>query len=229
MKKLACFILSYEITRGMKSIGPKGLLKSNKSTELINCQISNILDHNIDIYVVLGFGAEKIKKKIKYKHTKTIINDLYDSANQGYAFELIIDNYDSSIYDGCIIVHNGVLFDKDTKEHLIKSDRSKSKIYYSNHSKDSIFPIGLTIVDSKVRHMFFNLADNIWKEIIYIDNGSFMMYKDIYSQSMRNMFIFELINKSIECGIIYHPIKTKNNSVIKICSIKDSNKIKETV
>jgi len=229
MKKLACFILSYEITRGMKSIGPKGLLKSKKSKELINCQIANIKDKNIDTYVILGFGLDKIKKRIEYPNINIIKNDLYESANHGYAFELILKNYNDQKYDGCIIINNGILFNNDIKNNLLTSNRSTPKIYYFNNTNTINFPVGFTIVNSKVQHMFFNLTDNIWNEIIYIDNTSLTKYKTIYNSSMRNMFLFELINKSIESGVLYEPVKTKNNSVIKISSIKDSNQIKETV
>lgn len=231
MKKLACFILSYDITRGMKSIGPKGLLRSNKSKELINCQIENIKHKNIDTYVMLGFGIDKIKKKIEHqKNVHIIKNDLYDSANHGYAIELILQQYNTNKYDGCIIINNGILFDNDIKYNLLNSDRNASKIYYFNKNNNYIsFPIGFTIVDSRVQHMFFNLTDNIWSEILYIDNSSIKTYNNLYSQSMRNMFLFEIINKSIDLGINYLPIKTKHNSVIKISSVKDSNRIKETI
>ena len=59
MNKIACFILSYEITKGMKSFGPLGLLKANSSSkELILCQIDSLnkLFDNPEIYVVSGFG-----------------------------------------------------------------------------------------------------------------------------------------------------------------------------
>ena len=43
MKPVACCILSYEITKGMKSFGPIGLLKSSQNAkELILHQINNI-------------------------------------------------------------------------------------------------------------------------------------------------------------------------------------------
>jgi hypothetical protein len=214
----------------MKSVGPKGLLKSkkSKSKELINCQIANIRDKVIDTYVILGFGLDKIKKRIEYPNVYIIKNDLYESANHGYAFELILNQYNTKKYDGCIIINNGILFNNDIKNNLLNSDLTIPKIYYTNSNKAD-FPIGFTIIDSKVQHMFFNLTDNAWNEIIYIDNSSMLKYKTIYNQSMRNMFLFELINKSIDAGTLYHPVKTKNNSIIKISSIKDSNKIKETV
>lgn len=229
MKKLACFILSYEITRGMKSLGPKGLLKSKKSKELINCQINNMKDKNIDINLILGFGLDKIKKKINYSNINIISNDLYESTNQGYAFELILNNYDSNKYDGCIILNNGILINDEIKRNILTNDRHISKIYYFNKPSADNFPIGFTIVDSRVRHMFFNLLENIWGEIVFINNASMIDYKHTYNTTMRNMFLFELINKSIDSGTYYKPIKTKSNHIVKICNVKDSNKIKERV
>lgn len=228
-KKLACFILSYEITKGMKSIGPKGLLKSKQSKELINCQIANISDKNIDINVILGFGLEKIKKRIEHKNITIIKNDLYESSNHGYVFELISKNYDYDKYDGCIIINNGILLNNDIKNNLLTLDRHKPKIYYSNHSTEKNFAIGFTIIDSKVKHMFYGLGNNFWNEIVYIDSLSLKQYKEIYKTSMRNMFLFELINLAIDKGINHWPIKIKQNSIVKISSTKDSNRIKEIV
>lgn len=229
MKKIACFILSYEITKGMKSVGPKALLKSKKAKELINYQIDTIKDKNIDIYVILGFGSDKIKKRIEHQKVSIVPNDLYESTNDGYALELILQKYDCSKYGGCVIINSGILFHKCIKTDIIDTlKNNKSKIYYFNHNNhNNTFPIGFTIIDSFVQHMFFNLSNNIWNEIIYISNETMVKYQEIYNKSMRNMFLFEFINKSIDLGINYSPIKVKYNSVIKITSIKDTNKIKE--
>jgi hypothetical protein len=231
MKKLACFILCYEITKGMKSFGPKGLLKSKKSKELINCQIANIIDKNIDIFVIVGFGNDRIKKKIDYKNINVINNDLYDIANQGYAMELILSNYDSSKYDGCIIINNGILFNNIVKE-IIVDNINLSKIFYvkkKNTDKKTNFHIGCSVNDSYIEHMFFNLTDNVWNEIVYLDTKTVDIYKNLYNKTMRNMFLFELINKTIELGVKYEPIRLKSNYVVKIINSKDSEKIKEKI
>lgn len=231
MKKIACFIFSYEITKGMKSIGPKALLNSKKAKELINYQIDSIKDKNIDIYVILGFGLDKIKKKIGHQKVSVIPNYLYESTNDGYALELMLQKFDASKYVGCIIINSGILFHQCIKTDImgaLKNKNNKSKIYYFNHNKrTNDFPVGLTIMNSLVQHMFFNLGDNIWNEIIYINNETMIKYKEIYNQSMRNMFLFEFINLSIDLGINYGPIKVKYNNVVKITGTKDANKIKE--
>jgi hypothetical protein len=213
----------------MKSVGPKGLLKSHKSKELINCQIHSLLDKNIDINVVLGFGADKIRKKIS-DNIPVIRNDLYELYNQGYAFELILNEYNYHKYDGCLLINDGVLLNYDIKNQILKSNLSESKIFYITSKKISQFKIGFTTNPlSKVEHMFFNLGDNLWGEVLYLDNHTMIKYKNLYKASMRNMFLFELINKGIDLGISYTPIKLFSKDIVKISSIKDSNKIKGTV
>lgn len=229
MKKLACFILSYEITKGMKSVGPKGLLKSKKSKELIRCQIDNIKDKNIDINIILGFGLDKIKKKIENENINIIYNDLYETANQGYALELILKHYDFNKYDGCIIINSGILFNENIKKTIL-SEKTISKIFYTNESTNDKYCIGITFNDTKVEHMFYNLNKNIWNEILFINNQILSSYKEfIYNTKMRNMFLFEIINKSIDYGAHYQPIKIKKNNIIKILNSKDSSKIKEKI
>ena len=65
--KIACCIFSYNVTKGMKSIGPIGSLKKNNKTDtLILQQIKYVRDifRNVDIYIVTGFGASKLLKDI---------------------------------------------------------------------------------------------------------------------------------------------------------------------
>lgn len=230
MKKLACFILSYEITKGMKSVGPKGLLKSKRSKELIRCQIDDIRDKNIDINLILGFGLDKIKKKLENDTTINIIyNDLYETSNQGYALELILNNYNFEKYDGCIIINNGILFHENIKKTILENT-DFCKIFYTNELSENKLSISLTVGKEKVEHMFYNLSKNIWNEILFLNNNTLGIYKNIiYNSKMRNMFLFEIINKSIDYGVSYQPIRTKKTNIIKITNNKDSSKIKEKI
>lgn len=234
MNKIACYILSYDITKGMKSIGPKGLLKSGRSKELINCQIQNIRDVGIDINVVVGFGAEKIKKKILDSNIDTITNDLYESTNHGYALELILDHYNNTKYAGCLIVNDGVLFGPKIKKIILNADTIHlPKLIYmqsdNKHRKD-IFNIGCSITETNyIQHMFFDLTNNLWAEIAYFDNQTLSSIQKLYSSNMRNMFLFEILNKSIDLGIQYTAVKIKISDILKINGAKDSNKIKETI
>lgn len=237
MNKIACYILSYDITKGMKSVGPKGLLKSTRSTELINCQIQNIKDSNIDINIIVGFGAEKLKKKIFQSNDyniKTINNNLYQSTNHGYALELILKDYHHDEYCGCIIINDGILFSNKLKKILLNTQTiNNPKIVYiqseSKNKKDT-FHIGCSMTETdNIQHMFFDLTNNLWTEIVYLDNHTLSQIQTMYSTKMRNMFLFEILNKSIDMGIEYSAIKIKSCDILKINGAKDSNKIKETI
>ena len=237
MTKIACYILSYDITKGMKSIGPKGLLKSNRPTELINCQIKNINDLKIDINIVVGFGAEKLKKKIYHpsqSNVKTINNNLYESTNHGYALELILSDYSHAEYDGCIIINDGILFSAKLKKMLLDHEtiHSPKVVYFQSESKTKkdTFHIGCSIKENNsIQHMFFDLTNNLWTEIVYFYNNTLSKIQNMYGTNMRNMFLFEIVNKSIDTGIEYAAIKIKSSDILKINGVKDSNKIKETI
>ena len=86
--------------------------------------------------------------------------------------------------------------------------------------------MGVTIHDDNASHMFFNLDYNSWCEIIYLNNETINYYKNTYIKEMRNMFLFELFNKSIDDGNTFKAVKVNKNKLIKISSIKDSEKIK---
>lgn len=232
-QKIGCYILSYGITKGMKSIGPKGLLKSKKNKELINCQIDSIRDVNTDINIIVGFGSDKLKKKINIcKQIHIIHNDLYETTNQGYALELILKDYMQKQYSGCIIINDGILISSAVKNILLDNlDLQCPKIIYlcSEVQKD-IFNIGFSLSDSNyVQHMFFDLTNNLWTETVYLDHQSLTQLYSIYNPNMRNMFLFEIINKSIDVGINYKPIRIKNSQILKINGVKDSKRIKENI
>jgi choline kinase len=231
--KIGCYILSYDITKGMKSVGPKGLLRSKKNKELINCQINSIKDDMTEINVVVGFGSDKLKKKIhSFEKINIIQNDLYETTNQGYALELILQDYISKKYCGCLIINDGILISNSVKEILLnKMDLQLPKIVYvCSESKKDIFNISFSLSNSNyVQHMFFNLTNNLWTETVYIDHQSLTRIQSIYNKNMRNMFLFEILNKSIDIGINYRPIKIKNSQILKINGIKDSNRIKESI
>jgi len=226
--------MSYAITKGMKSFGPKALLKYKDSKELINHQINNLDDPDIDISVVVGFCSDKVRKKINNISRVNIIeNTKYSSYNEAYALELILQNYNSEKYSGCLIINDGIIFGNSIKKIVTNpQEKDISKIFYINEEKrkGSIFKIGLTIAENKfVQHMFYDLTDSLWAELIYINNEDIKNIKKIYHASMRNMFFFEIVNNSIDKGLKYNPVQVKKNSIIKIMNSKNSPMAKKGI
>ena len=78
---IEAIILVPEITKGMKSIGSKSLLKIRKSKHIIDYQIEQIssISKKIKVNIATGFDNEKIKKILqdKYPNINVIYNDKY--------------------------------------------------------------------------------------------------------------------------------------------------------
>jgi hypothetical protein len=221
---VSAFILSYAITKGMKSYGPKGILtqKTKPNQSLIACQINSIKDIVSDISVVTGFGREKITKKIT-DITTDIYNDKYETANEGYAIsKLLLDNQ----IDSALILCDGIILGLKT-ENLINSN---SVIFVTNRTKKSKFNLGC-IVDKQtnlLEHIFYDISDTVWCEAVLLKKNELNIIQHyIKNNFIENMFLFELINESIKLGAKYATVKLLNKNVKKIECIKDANHIKE--
>jgi hypothetical protein len=216
-------IFSYEITKGMKSFGPKGLLKSKKSRELINCQIQTLSSIVNKTYVVVGFGSEKLTKKISLNPSVSIIkNDNFKTSNEGYALRLLLSNIGQS--DGILIISNGLLID------LSKVNLDKSKIFFTHKNIKQDFNLGCVFEtsSSQLENIFYNINDDVWCECIFLSSREIEIIKQyIKTIDIQNMFLFEIINNSIKHGAQYFGEFISPNKIVKIQSIKDSNKIKD--
>ncbi len=83
-----------EITKGMKSVGAKALLKIN-NTSIIEHQINQLksINRNIKINIITGFEHEKIKKTLsKYRNINIIYNKQYETTNQSMGLKLLFEN-----------------------------------------------------------------------------------------------------------------------------------------
>lgn len=228
--KIACCIFSYSITKGMKSIGPIGILKrTNKSSALINQQISYLRDifKNIDFYIVTGFGHERLAKELpdkKYIHL--ILNTYYETKNYGYAVKLLIERLENQInkYDGVFFLDSNVII-RTLQQKKIK--KSWIVIKKKSPQKNKIDYLGTSFSNEYLDYLFYNIGDNIWCKGFYLTQKD--MVTLIQNQNFHdNMFIFEILNKLVENNNIEihaHKLKSKNDCV-EISGLKDKNKIK---
>lgn len=230
--KVACCILSYNITKGMKSFGPIGLLKKNqKSKELILLQIENVrkIFGSVDIYLITGFGSDKISKLVQNKkYVKIIENDQFADKNYGYSLKLFLNNIEDKIddYQGFFFVDSNILI-----KNLLNKKKNKSWIVCKKNIKRTKNPedfIGFNNIDETISYMFYNLGEYSWCNSFYLsknDIKQMIMYKDYYYD---NMFLFEILNLAIEkfnLQLFANFTKTQKD-VINIKGLKDKNKIK---
>lgn len=234
MTKIACCIFAHEITKGMKSYGSIGLLKSsNKTKELIYYCVKYIKGaiHSKNIFVLLGFEEDKLIKKIKeynlITEDNTISNIEYIEKNQGYAFKLALTKIlqNSQNINGVLFFNSNSIIKKlptySTKESWILIDKKIKTPRYN---------IGCFIdEDNYVKHLFYDLGDKYWAEAVYFTIEDL---KKMYSQMdvlyYDNMFLFEIINTTIEKQLlnIKAIYNNKTSNIIKITGLKDKHKIR---
>jgi hypothetical protein len=224
---IASCIFSYEITKGMKSFGPKGLLKSKKSKELINCQISTVSDIGQKTYIIVGFGSDKLIKKLPQSESVQVIkNENYKISNEGYALKLLFNNFDHDKSDGLLIISNGLLVNFPS----VKFDQSK--IFFTTKNDKHDFNLGCVFDQNSniLENIFYNINDNVWCECIFISNSEINIIKQYMKTiDIQNMFLFEIINNSIRYGAQYTGEFISPHRILKIQSAKDSSKIKEVI
>lgn len=219
-------LLCSEITKGMKSYGPKAFVPvgpKNKKKPLIIKQINNIFERygqNTNIYITMGFEKNKFLKILDRHYPATrfsnifyIYNDLYLESNNAYSFGIALDAINSG---NCLIIQNGILLNYCPK----KSDKSLLPILKNN--SDESFDIGLTLNNNIVEYAFYDLP-NRWSEVLYISSCDILNVKALIKQhDLKQKFLFELINILIDNNIIFETeyISSKNISKITTSKIK---------
>ena len=211
--------LCYEITKGMKSFGPKALIpmgSKRNSTPLIIKQIKEIqkiYQHtNHNIHIVLGFEHERVSKILKdYKKINTIIYDKYNETNTAGA---IVDILGYIGKEDCLFIENGIISKYKPKQSIysclpmIKADDKES------------FPVGITHCENKAEYLFYDLEPK-WPEVAMLHKSDFdHIMKVSANQAVSQMFFFEYLNLLIESGINFHTEAVSKTKFSKILNHK---------
>lgn len=230
--KIACCIFSHNITRGMKSIGPIGILKKNsKSKSLIVTQIEYLrkIFKQVDIYVISGFGHDKLNKALRNKKTvNTIINYEYDKKNYGYALKLFLNAVQNSHneYDGLFFLDSNIVLRSLQSKHKNISWVLVKKYKTNKKNKDYL---GVNISDTNsINQLFYNTGNHLWCKSFYLTKNDLQVIMDKKDLYHDNMFVFEIINDLIDNHKIkmYANVIESSSYIAEISGIKDKNKIK---
>lgn len=231
--KIACCILAYNITKGMKSFGPIGLLKkNNRAKELVLYQIEYVrkIFGNVEIYVITGFGKDKLDKKIAQKKSVNIIhNDAFDSKNHGYAFKLLLNCIKNKLsqYSGILFIDSHVLI-KSLKNKKRNCSWIIAKPHKLNHSREDF--LGVNINDNNiVQSLFYNIGHLGWCNSFYLTQRDILTIIQNIGVYHDHMFLFEILNQSvdnfgIQLGV--NVVSSSNKEIIEINGIRDKYKVK---
>jgi bifunctional N-acetylglucosamine-1-phosphate-uridyltransferase/glucosamine-1-phosphate-acetyltransferase GlmU-like protein len=215
-------IIAPEITKGMKSIGSKALLKIKQSISVIEYQINEIKKYNSHnkITIVSGFEHDKISKL--YSNTRNInivYNPEYTNTNHGESLSVFLDQMNPG--KNLLVITNGVLFKNNPFKSKINNNLSQ--IYCINKPKTN-FDIGY-IGDTSIEYLFFDLP-NKWTECVMFNQEALSLIRNIDKQKISQMYLFEIINLLIEKKIIFNIQTSDKKYFMKINNAKDISKAK---
>ena len=222
MSNINILLLASEITKGMKSIGPKCLLKLHSDISILDYQIhqAKVAFKNANIVIITGFENERVKKHIEnnHKNITIICDESYATCNQTNAILTAIDTLGK--LENMLIIGSGILFKQYPK---IKSDQ-ESVLFYLDKNKDN-FNIGSASTDS-TQYLFYGLP-NTWAECVFLDSKTIQIMSMLDKKRFGQLYLFETINKLLETydiNFISHIINKKN--IFKVLSHKDIKKAK---
>jgi len=219
---LDAVIIVPEITKGMKSIGSKALLKVKDSTSILEYQIQQLKRYykKINIHIIAGFECEKIKKTlVKYK-VNILYNDQYLHTNQSKCLDLFLQQYSS---DSLLVISNGILFNNNIFD---LSDKTESKVFLIDKPKIN-FNIGCCDDSSKsVNYLFYDLPI-CWSECVYMNKKAIETLRHINSEQMTSqMYLFETLNCLMSNNISFVKQYVAKKDIMKINTAKDLTKAK---
>lgn len=209
-------IITPEITKGMKSIGPKCLLTLRKNMSIIQYQISQIQKNHRQCKLTLsiGFEAEKIKQQLKkYKNISYLLNQEYEDTNQACN---VIQYINQNNPKNLLIYSSGII----TKNLPIpkKYNKNQSVLFMLNKPKNN-FNIG-SINSSKIEYLFFDMEE-CWSEIVFLNHDAIDILKKEPIEKFKQMYLFEIINYLLSKKIPFSKEYINKNDIMKINNNKD--------
>jgi hypothetical protein len=215
------FILVPEITRGMKSIGSKALLKIKQSSAVLDYQIMqlNTIKGLETIHIGTGFESEKIKKNTnKYSNINIIFNEEYKTTNQTASLLLYLQqNKPKNI----LIISSGVLF----KNLFHRCEHNNhSKIYMIDKPKNN-FNIGCHDTE-RIQYLFYDFPI-VWSECVYFNEETMSRLQHLSDKKNLNQnYLFETINILLNENLSFDKVFVDKKNILKISSLKDIPKAK---
>lgn len=216
-------IIIPEITKGMKSLGPKSLLKINSQTTILDQQIRFIksINRRNKIYLSTGFQHSKIQKKIeRYTNVNTIYEKDFDKYNETKHLLNFIERADC--FDDVFVINSGIILRNNC---LKKNKNNNSKIYVLDKPKDNFY-VGCGIEESK--YLFYELPEK-WSECLFLSKEVLTAISEINKvKPLHNHFLFEIINMVSDYFHIDKEI-ISNRDILKITNTTDLKKAKRFI
>ena len=221
--ELSIVIPAAGMGRRMKSYGPKALINIYDDTTLIERQLELLWSvyPKSEIFVVVGFEAEKIRKRLSSYPVRFICNPLHETTNVLYSIGLAMQ---AIISNEVIIVYGDLIFN----EAAIANLRGSSKVVIDNKGFLKKREVGAITQNKKVTNFSFGLEEK-WGQIAYLTGNELDLFKEIsIKKETSNWFGYEGLNYVLDKG---GKIQCMTPSLMKLFEIdvaKDLEKISKT-
>ena len=204
----------------MKSYGPKALINLYNDTSLIERQLDILWSvyPKAEIFIVVGFESEKIKKKLVNYPVRFILNPIHETTNVLYSIGLGIQ---ATISKEVMIVYGDLI----CNDPVIRNIRGCSKAVIENFGFLKKTEVGIIEQNNNITNFSFGL-DTKWAQITYLTDKELELFKHISCRKDTSQwFGYEALNYVLENGGEIQPFMPKNMKIFEIDMAKDLEKI----
>ena len=200
----------------MKSYGPKPLIKVGESS-IINNQVSTIRTHLdvTDIVLICGFKASRLMNATHEAIIK-IENELYEESNVARSIGMGLRAIKKS--ETVVIIYGYLEFNSTAIECL---DLSASCII-AGVSTMGDSEVGCIVESNgQLANMMYDLPSK-WGQIAVFTGLELQLLKELcWDKKNYRKFGFEIINRIIERGGVFHCIQSEDVKIMDIDTSKD--------
>ena len=204
----------------MKSYGPKALVNLYEDVSLIKRQVELIWSvyPKADIFIVVGFEAEKIRNELEGYPVRFIFNPIHETTNVLYSISLAIQ---ATISSEIIIVYGDLIFN----EVAIRNLRGVSRVVVDNKGLMKKEEVGVIIEDGEIQNFSFGL-DKKWAQITYLTGKELDIFREVCLKSETSQWLgYEALNYVLEKGGKIESVNPRSLKILEIDFAKDLEKI----
>jgi choline kinase len=218
--RLSVVITSANMGKRMKSYGPKALFALGNQT-IIDRQVRTIWNvfPNADIFVVVGFEAEKIREQIKSKYPiRLIYNSLWNDTNVVYSLSMALH---ACTTDCVLILHGDLVFNEEAIRGITNT-KSRALVDIANSFKADEVGLVFNDHDKIITNFSYGLPTK-WAQIIYLEGiEKSILEKISHDHEMsEKWFLYEALNYVIAQGGKFHVHQPIGLKIVEVDTIKD--------
>jgi choline kinase len=207
----------------MKSYGPKALIECANKEPLICRQIRMLRRRftNPQIVVVLGFGADRIRKVLP-TGVQAITNDEYQVTNVAYSIRLGMVHCVPWL--PLLIVYGDLVFNDPVLEAI---DLKKSSIVLDKAPRGREQEVGVTVVGGQVTAFSHGLSTK-WAQLATLQYHEQSLFVDVMCEPhRRKQFGYEVFNEVLERGGVFEASDCAGMKLVEVDTSKDILRAKD--